>query len=106
MIYTHVMQDGVCGIKSPLARVRMIQQRENKTDSPAPEEPVREESTDPAPGGDPARETQKPKAENVGLITCEPEPYGPVLRTALAVLQRFGFAAAACAALLLGRRQG
>ncbi|MBL7077435.1 MAG: integron integrase [Kiritimatiellae bacterium] len=36
MIYTHVMQDGVCGIKSPLARVRLIQQQHQTAQGDAP----------------------------------------------------------------------
>ena len=50
MIYTHVMEDGISGIKSPLARVRLIQQqRQAAPDSP--HEVVREEPTQPSSPG-------------------------------------------------------
>ena len=31
MIYTHVMEDGICSVKSPLTRVRLIQQQRQDT---------------------------------------------------------------------------
>ena len=104
MIYTHVMQDGVSGVKSPLSRVRQIQQKSREAE-PALMQPPAVQGN--ARCGNTSAEPVKAKeeSEKVGVIRYEMKPMKLVLlESAVALLQRFGLAAA-CAALMAGRRQ-
>jgi integron integrase len=99
MIYTHVMQDGVCGIKSPLARVRLIQ-KECKVALAAATAPPASVSP-----GNPAPSRQNLLRADSGPQCVAPQFQFSAFPKAIALLHRLGFAAAACAAIILGRRQ-
>ena len=118
MIYTHVMQDGPCGIKSPLTRVRRIQQERSANRVTAKGSDIADQRESPAILSEEEQtdngvenhvhapthvgRIQQPRRENVGLIFYpRAEPVAPRLRAACRrcalVMLSFGLT-------LLGRR--
>ncbi len=89
MIYTHVTQDGACGIKSPLTRIRRIQERLRPPAEPFKQDLVPECALTPEnnPAVLPAREETRSR-----------------LLLPLALLQRAGIAAMWAIACIIGRR--
>jgi integron integrase len=116
-IYTHVMQDGICGIKSPLTRVRLIQQERQQGAPALTLTPPVQAAKTALPSGSSAScptvtdgqeptDSQPAAPEKVGVIHYEQNAARPAaIQAAMVLLQRLGLAAAACAAIMLGRRQ-
>ena len=102
MIYTHVMQDGICGIASPLARVRMIQRQRHATrDEPCPVavQPTTERNPTPC-ASDPVdteaseRATRVAHAQRVELRIAHSWPVSLVRQIGYAALWAFAFLSA------------
>ncbi len=89
MIYTHVTRDSTCGIKSPLTRVRKIQ-NERQT-------PMRSD-------GPALSQAQIPCPPPAAVPPAEPLRAVPPVNPWLIPLRRVGMAALWLAASLVGRR--
>ena len=121
MIYTHVMEDGICSVKSPLTRVRLIQQQRRQDATPAltstpPAQEAQEAQAALPIGSSASSPVVTDKQESTGSQPSAPEMVGVIhyeqnsprpaaIKAAIVLLQRLGLAAAACAAIMLGRRQ-
>ena len=93
MIYTHVMQDGPCGIKSPLTRVRRIQ-AERQDANRAVQPNASPQADPPAPDVTPATVDMTPTVRQTRLQSAEKVPTRQAhVRHPLVLLRRLGAAA-------------
>ena len=106
MIYTHVMQDGICSIESPLTRVRLIQKQGH--DSLVPTHKLTADDALPSQDAPETLVTQ-PGADH-GTDGGVPEQQATINQQLpnplLALCQRLAASVAACGLILLGRRPG
>ena len=110
MIYTHVMEDGICSVKSPLTRVRLIQQQRkeaaNEADGVAPvksplQSQLAQKTSDDSPANEsPVADTHAAIAEHACQARTRLGLWVPA-----SLLRRVGYAALWVTAFLWGSKQ-
>jgi integron integrase len=110
MIYTHVMEDGICSVKSPLTRVRLIQQQRQKVGneadgvapvkSPLQSQLAQKTNDDASANESPVADPRAAIAEHACSARTRLGLWGPAV-----LLKRMGYAALWVTAFLWGSKQ-